>query len=62
MCKNDRDGKSAQNISRNKTSGGPRVIFNWKFLKQNLCESLACRRRGSGGAAPVNMLLTRIAS
>ena len=58
MCTNDRDGKSAQNINRNKTFGGPRVVLNWTFFKQNLCESLACRRRGSGGTAPVNMLLT----
>jgi hypothetical protein len=39
--------------------GGPRVILNWAFFKQNLYEGLTCRRRGSGGAAPVNMSLTR---
>ena len=58
MCKNDRDGKYAQTIGRDKIFGGTRVILNWIFLKQNLCGGLACRRRGSGGAAYVNMLLT----
>ena len=62
MCKNERDGKSVHNISRNKTFGGPRVILNWTFFKQNLFEVLACHRRRAGGAASVNMLLTRTVS